>query len=146
MFAGCYKIKEINLSFIDFSNQQDIKTMSGVFLNCEQLENVYVNNEEIVVSDFNSLFAGCKSLSTLDLSFLNNRQFGYGLNALSNMHSLKTLKVGSNFTFHYRNGTHAGLTSPDNYVWVNVDTGEQYKDSSTMPDFVAATYELRPIK
>jgi len=95
MFAGCYKLKELDLSgftstfavsnltytfsecyaltSLDLSNfnTQSVTTMRGTFSNCSNLQELKINPDTFTtaqVSDMGEMFSGCEHLLSLDVS------------------------------------------------------------------------------
>ena len=69
MFAGCTKLKSVDLSNLDTTSVVD---MSGMFSGCESLETIDVSNlKTSKVSIMKNLFQGCKKLSSIDITNLD---------------------------------------------------------------------------
>lgn len=66
MFAGCYKLKNIDLSSLDVSN---VKYMGGLFSTCKKLEDIkWFRFNTSKLEDASYMFTNCHSLRSVDLS------------------------------------------------------------------------------
>ena len=92
MFQGCIKLKYIDISNFDLSHVQTAKEM---FADCEKLEQIKFNNSTIIneISDMGSMFENCKSLISLDLSFIDTSKVSNMSSAFNNCGNLKFLNL-----------------------------------------------------
>ena len=72
MFAGCSKLKSVDLTYM---NLQKVEDMSYMFCNCSSLKTVYLKGLNTSnVEDMRSMFEFCTSLGYLDLSSFNTQK------------------------------------------------------------------------
>ena len=91
MFAGCTKLKSIDLSNFDTSLVMD---MSGMFSGCESLEKIDISKfKTSKVSRMNNLFQGCKKLSSIDLTKLDTSSVWDISGMFNGCESLKKIDV-----------------------------------------------------
>lgn len=65
MFAGCSRLKELNLNGWDFS---EVLNADYMFAWCDILRGIVANFNFKVVNDVSSMFDGCLELDTIDLT------------------------------------------------------------------------------
>ena len=73
MFGGLTNLIEINLYNFEFP---ELAVLDKMFINCENLEKITFGNnvEPYLINGINSMFYGCKSLKSLDLSIFDVSQ------------------------------------------------------------------------
>ena len=92
MFQGCSKLKYLDISNFDLSHVQSAKEM---FADCENLEQIKFNNNSIIneIVDIGSMFENCKSLISLDLSFIDTSKVKNMSSAFNNCENLRFLNI-----------------------------------------------------
>lgn len=137
MFAGCVSIESINIKDFNtskvknmsqmFSNCFSLKQLtvpdkfiwdsliyaSGMFLNCEALNNIDTSKFDIRnVAFMDSMFSGCSSLSSIDISKFDTRKVNNMSNLFSYCQSLKSINIDNLATNNVSNmsGMFAGCS------------------------------------
>ena len=112
MFYGCSKLTSLNLSSFDMSNAQ---TLQKMFYGCENLQYIEFNNIKTLnsLTDVYELFSGCKSLKSLDLSFMDISKVTNMESVFYGCENLKYLNLSSFDTSSINNmiSTFDGCTS-----------------------------------
>ena len=67
LFAKCKKLQKVNSDLIF---KPEVVNISGMFMNCVSLKTIALNNTG-TITDMNSLFSGCTSLSKVDIDSSN---------------------------------------------------------------------------
>ena len=91
MFYGLSNLKEIDLTYFDFSQ---VIAMNLMFGNCYNLEYIKFNNSKenkFIVSDMSYIFQNCRSLKYLDLSYLDTAQVSSMMFTFVNCSSLTSI-------------------------------------------------------
>ena len=91
-FAGLSNLRDI--VGMEYLNTEDVYDMSSMFAGCRKLKTIDLSHFNTAnVKDMRGMFSGCSSLETLDLSSFGNidaQQCDVG-NMFANCHSLKTI-------------------------------------------------------
>lgn len=97
MFKDCTKITGIDLSTFDTAIANTVKSM---FNNCNKLEEIKFPDKFSVknVSDFDSMFANCSSLTSLDLSVFKTFSAVKMGGMFSDCTNLRDIDFGENFS------------------------------------------------
>lgn len=99
MFCGCASLKTMNLS--TFVTPKCLR-MDGLFSGCTKLESVVFgeNFDTHAVQDLSSMFSGCSTLTTVDLSDFNTSSLRNVGGMFSNCPSLVSVNLSSFDTSH----------------------------------------------
>lgn len=101
MFAGCSKLKSVDLTYMNLQNVED---MSYMFYYCLALNTVYLKGlNTYKVKYMNSMFELCKSLKHLDLSSFNTQNVEKFQRMFYGCSSLKSIYASSKFVVNYPN-------------------------------------------
>ena len=68
MFHNCYNLMNLNFPSFDMRN---VINMDSMFLNCNNLINIYLKFNSNIVKNMNRLFCNCNNLLNIDLSLCN---------------------------------------------------------------------------
>ncbi len=89
LFDGLSKLKTINLTGIDTSNQTSFQAM---FRNCSSLTTLDLTSFDTKnVTAMNNMFSGCTNLKNIDLSSFNTISLTNAISMFSNCSSLQTI-------------------------------------------------------
>ena len=94
MFKDCHQIETINLTPLNITA---ISGVTGMFEECNYLNNILWGNIKIRSTSFNSMFLNCRSLISIDTSFLDPEYGSTGSmsNMFNNCTLLETLDLSS---------------------------------------------------
>ena len=80
LFQNCKKIETIDLSLLNITL---ISSVTSMFSGCTSLKSILWGNIKVHPTSFNAMFLGCKSLTSIDTSFLDPEY-----NATANINSM----------------------------------------------------------
>lgn len=103
MFAGCSKLKSVDLTYM---NLQKVEDMSYMFNYCLALNTVYLKGlNTYKVKNMNSMFEFCTSLGYLDLSSFNTQKVENFQKMFFQCRSLKAIYASPMFVVNITNPT-----------------------------------------
>ena len=103
MFAGCSKLKSVDLTYM---NLQKVEDMSYMFYYCLALNTVYLKGlNTYKVKNMNSMFEFCTSLGYLDLSSFNTQNVQNFQKMFFQCRSLKAIYASPMFVVNITNPT-----------------------------------------
>lgn len=101
MFAGCLKLKSVDLTYMNLQNVED---MDNMFYYCLVLKTVYLKGLNTSnVKNMKSMFELCKSLEHLDLSSFNTQKVKNFQKMFYECNSLKAIYASPKFVVNYPN-------------------------------------------
>ena len=127
MFYGCEHLYNLNLNNI---NTSSVANFGSMFYGCSSLINLDLHSFDMSsATSFNSIFYGCTNLETIDLSGVTT--FGTQIyNMFSNLSSLTTIYVGSNWDSSNQQTNMPVFTGCTSLVGGNGTTYSSDKDTS----------------
>lgn len=103
MFAGCSKLKSVDLTYMNLQNVED---MNNMFYYCLALKTVYLKGlNTYKVKNMNSMFEFCTSLGYLDLSSFNTQNVQNFQKMFFQCRSLKAIYASPMFVVNITNPT-----------------------------------------
>lgn len=101
MFAGCSKLKSVDLTYMNLQNVED---MDNMFYYCLVLKTVYLKGLNTSnVKNMKSMFELCKSLEHLDLSSFDTQKVKNFQKMFYECSSLKAIYASPKFVVNYPN-------------------------------------------
>ena len=101
MFAGCSKLKSVDLTYMNLQNVED---MNNMFYYCLALKTVYLKGlNTYKVKNMNSMFEFCTSLGYLDLSSFNTQNVQNFQKMFFQCRSLKAIYASTMFVVNITN-------------------------------------------
>ena len=101
MFAGCSKLKSVDLTYMNLQNVED---MDNMFYYCLVLKTIYLKGLNTSnVKNMKSMFELCKSLEHLDLSSFDSQKVKNFQKMFYECSSLKAIYASPKFVVNYPN-------------------------------------------
>ena len=101
MFAGCSKLKSVDLTYMNLQNVED---MDNMFYYCLVLKTIYLKGLNTSnVKNMKSMFELCRSLEHLDLSSFNTQNVKNFQRMFYECNSLKAIYASPKFVVNYPN-------------------------------------------
>lgn len=137
MFSHCESLKKLDLSSF---NTLSVKTMENIFSYCYELEEINMSNFNIINTiNTNYIFTRCDKLRILRLDNCNNTTISKILGGKTYLPT--GLINGETRKIYCKRENAAGLTAPDGWEFIYMDTLVSYDESQEKllaPDYVVA--------
>ena len=138
MFGRCLNLTELNLSNFNTIN---VTNMNYIFNNCTNLEILDIRNfdmRNVSKSNMNNMFSFCSELHTLRLDNCDTDT----INQIISSSNFPTDAINGVIRKIYVNPDNIGdLTAPENWIFVNKNTGEEIVPEIDIPLYVPGEFQ-----